>query len=130
MSEMHILYRLNEVQLDENDEFIEEYERNLPHAKELLEDAVESWNSMPMHEYFDGILKNKIQKAHASGRIDKDGYAILDIQVVGIQKFRFTAAVRDEIGEQIGCQFSDGWGESYFGTGNVHYDGNVTYYAD
>ena len=131
MSEMHILYKLHEIQLlDETDENIEEYQQYLPHAKELLNEAVESWNSLPMHEYFDGILENKIRKAHATGRIDKDGNAILDIQVVGIPNFRFTAPVRDEIDEQVGIQFCDGWGESFFGSCNMYADGSIRYYAD
>ena len=122
MSKFSVLYTIHEqILYDENSCDVKKtYEHDLPHGKYLLQKMCESWNSIKeMHTFYDGILQDKIAsakmrpyiKTNIDGTVEYSGC----VDIVGIPGFRFTQEVRDEIREQTGAQFCDGWGECFFG---------------
>ena len=118
MSKTQICYTCHEIILDDNGNFIKEYEENLPHHNQIEKEMCDSFNNTHIERFFDGILKDKIKSAIMTfKKIDNKSVGIMTIE--GIPNFRFTQKVRDEIYEQIGGQLSDGWGEGFFGYINV-----------
>lgn len=95
------------------------YESDLPHGKYLLKEMCKNWNDMNMQQYFDGILKDKIQSAIMKPQIitntenEKEYYG--KVEIIGVPNFRFTERIREEIADQMDAQFCDGWGEGFFG---------------
>ena len=123
MSKLIYSYKINETVLDNDDDFVEDYETNLPHGDELLAHMCKDWNDMNMHRFYDGVLENKIASAVMYPCIktnaNNEKEYIGRIEFVGAPKVRFTQKIRDEIINQTDAQFSDGWGESFFGYANI-----------
>ena len=128
MSARIVLYKIEEVHIDDDLNFSQSFLTNLPHAKEIGEDAMRSWNSLPMADYFSDELKGKIADCKMDYTIDKNGGLDLRIKTTAIPRFRLTQARTDAIYEQISAQLSDGWGESFFGPINKKaYSGGYYY---
>lgn len=122
MSIMCITYVFHEMQLDDSGNEIAYFEHDLPHAKEIGEAAVKSWNEAHMEQYFDGILAGKIESClmrfgELNSRDGKKAGGMLTIK--GKAGVRFTEKIRNAISDQIDAQMSDGWGETFFGFANI-----------
>lgn len=130
MASFHILYSFHEVECTKHGDYIKEYETHLPHAKTIAKNAENSWNSLPMHQYFDGILKDKIESCTMKCRVTPYNELVGNITIKATPGFRLTSKVKDEIDDQISAQLSDGWGESFFGLVNIMEDNNNYFYVD
>ena len=119
-----------ETQLDENDNFVEDYEINLPHHSMIANAAEKSWNDMHMEQYYDGILENKIESAIMKCRKSKTGVSEAVINVKMKDGIRLTSKYRDAIVQQTSAQLSDGWGESFFGYCNIMTDGKTRFIVE
>ena len=121
MSSLRFIYRLAETQLDENDIEIAHYTSNLPHHEMIAEVLSEGWNSMHMENFFDGILKGKIESC-VMEVIQWKGESLAYITIKPKQGYRLSAKRRDEIFAQLEGQITDGWGESYLDYSNIMTD--------
>lgn len=119
MSHFISTFSIKEVQLDEHDNIIAEFEKDLPHGHFLICEMMASWNEMNMAQYFDGILKDKVNRAIMTGFTDKEGHTCGKIRVICVPGFRLSAKRRAAIEDQISAQFCDGWGEGFFGYANI-----------
>lgn len=128
MSKYVVAYHFHEIQITKDDEYICEYKTNLPHAKEIVEYAVDDWNSVVkisyLHTGFDDDIANI--RAYPS-RTDTDAMCVEVSLKPGI---RMNERKRTEIEEAIDAQFSDGWGEGFFGNRFEDKETGICYYAD
>lgn len=95
------------------------------HLKLMNEAACEDWNDMHMEQYYDGVLKGKIQSVTMSivPKKRKPGEKQeLRIRFVCVPGFRLTAGRRTELEEQTEMQMCDGWGEGFYS--KIFYDSN------
>lgn len=118
MSSLRFIYRLAETQLDENGIEVAHYTSNLPHHEMIAENLSLGWNSMHMERFFDGILKDKIERC-VMKCIKRNGESIAYITITPKQGFRLSAKRRNEIFAQLEGQLTDGWGESYLDYSNI-----------
>ena len=118
MSQRQILYTCHELVLDKQGNCLKEYETNLPHHDMIAKEMADSWNSTNIVRCFDGILKDKIASAKMKVKKIKDD-TVAVITVIGKPNIRFSQTITNEIYDQIDAQFSDGWGEGFFGYINI-----------
>lgn len=118
MSYRQVLYTCHEIVLDKQGNYIDSYESKLPHHDIIAKKMADSWNSMNIEKYFDGILKDKIASAKMKVRKIKDD-TVAVVTVLGKPNVRFSRNMTEEIFDQIDAQFCDGWGEGFFGCVNV-----------
>lgn len=116
---------VSEVQLDKDCEFVAEHVRDLPHARRIAEQARKSWNAIDFAGILDGVLgTGSIDKVPMTSRVDGDGSLHLTIRVTPRRGFRWSARRRNAVWEELDAQMVDGWGEGFFGYGNVMTDEN------
>ena len=121
MSKLQILYICHEVALDDSGHCIEEYEKDLPHHDMIAKEMCKSFNNMHIERFFDGILKDNIKSATMKfKKVNNESIAVITIE--GVPNFRFSEPRRNQIFEQMDGQLSDGWGETFFGFGNIMQD--------
>lgn len=125
MSKFNYITNLIETEIDEHGSSIHDYETNLPHHDFIIEEICKSWNGMHMEQYYDGCLTGKIESAVMSAYRDRNnsGKCMVKITFVLKKGYRLTETCRDAIIDQTNAQFTDGWGEGFFGYGNVMTDG-------
>jgi len=119
-----------ETKLDENDDFVEDYEINLPHHDMIAKAAEKSWNDTHMEQYYDGILEDKVESAIMKCRKSKTGVSEAVINIKLKDGIRLTERYRNAIVQQTEAQLSDGWGESFFGYCNVMTDGKSRFIVE
>ncbi len=118
-----------EVEVDKNNDFIADYETNLPHHDIIAESMEKSWNDMHMERFYDGILTDKIESATMKCRqLDGESEAVISIKMK--PGARLTQKYKDAIIDQTSAQLSDGWGEGFFGLINIMTDGDRRFYAE
>ena len=125
MSKFEYITNLTETELDENGNVICDYETNLPHHDLIIKKICKSWNDMHMEQYYDGQLKDKINSAVMSAYRDQTHSGQCSVKITFTLKkgCRLTESCRDAIIDQTNAQFSDGWGEGFFGYSNIMTDG-------
>ena len=128
MSYLTYNYEIHEIACDKDGTYIKEYQKDLPHAKELADAMCKSWNDMHMEQYYDSIAKDKIESAVMKPIQTNDGTCVTSIRLVAKPGVRLTEKLRNELFEQTDAQFSDGWGESFFGTINIMHDADRNYF--
>lgn len=116
--------RVSEIQLDENGNELDEITRNLPHADLIAGMACSSWNALDFPAIVGGHAKGGVERAPMSARIEGDGALVLRINVIAKKGFRLSERRRQSIFDELDAQMSDGWGEGFFGYGNVITDGD------
>ena len=84
----------------------------------IAKEMADSWNSTNIVSCFDGKLKDKIASAKMKVKKIKDD-TVAVITVIGKPNIRFSQTITNEIYDQIDAQFSDGWGEGFFGYINI-----------
>lgn len=119
MSVYYTRFHIRELNLDENDNIIGEYEKNLPHHEFICKEMCKSFNDTHMEQFYDGILKDRLARVTMSYGQDGDGKSYGRIRFVGKPGVRFTQKVKDAIDEQTTDQFTDGWGEGFFYPTNI-----------
>lgn len=119
MSKVQVIYSCFETILDEEGHIIQQYEKNLPHHNIIKNEMVKSWNDAHMEQFFDGELKDKIQSAIMTFRLNKKKESQAVITIETVKDYRLSERRRNMILDQIDAQFSDGWGEGFFGYINI-----------
>lgn len=112
-------FHVRELNFDDKDNFIGEFETNLPHHDFLCKEMCKSWNDMHMEHFYDGILKGMLASVTMSYGKDENGKSFGRITFRGKPGFRFSQKVKDEMDEQTTAQFTDGWGESFLYPYNI-----------
>lgn len=132
MSKFEYIYNLMETELDENNNVIGDYETNLPHHTLIIKEICKSWNDMHMEKYYDGRLKDKIHSAVMSAYHDRTHSGMCSVKITFVLKkgYRLTEPCRDAIIYQTNAQFIDGWGEGFFGYGNIMTDGKRRFFVE
>lgn len=128
MATFKFITTFNEVELDENNNFIEEYEMFLPHHDIISSQMEQSWNSMHMERFYDGVLSNRIESATMKCGVNSGiSEAVISIKMKPGE--RLTRKHREAIVNQTSAQLSDGWGEGFFGYINIMTDGKRRFCA-
>lgn len=132
MSKFKYITNLVETELDDDNNAICDYETNLPHHDVIIKEICKSWNDMHMEQYYDGCLKDKIHSAVMSAYRDKNHSDKCMVEITFVLKngCRLTETCRDAIIDQTNAQFTDGWGESFFGYGNIMTDGGKRFIVE
>lgn len=130
MSTLRFITNLNEVQIDDDDHIIADYEYDLPHHDIICENAEKAWNDAHMEKYYDGILKDKVDSAIMKCRKTKDKYCEATILIKMKKNVRLTQNYRRAAIEQTQAQLVDGWGEGFFGMINIMSDGNTRFFVE
>ena len=89
---------------------------NIPHKKELEEWITSEWNGMHMEQYFDGILKDKVESCIMRPFTIKENGDELSfgrVEVTFVKGFRLTDKRRIECWDQLDAQMTDGFGETF-----------------
>lgn len=129
MSKFVVMYHFHEIQETRDGEYICEYKKDLPHAKEIVKSAVDDWNKtvkafIPfLYTEFDDDIASV--RAYPS-RTDTDAMCI---EVRLKPKIRMSEKKRTAIEEAIDAQLSDGWGEGFFGSMFEDKENGICYYA-
>lgn len=130
MRKFVVMYHFHEIQETKDGEYICEYKKDLPHAKEIVKCAVDDWNKMVksfipcLYTGFDDDIASV--RAYPS-RTDTDAMCI---EVRLKPRIRMTEKKRTAIEEAIDAQLSDGWGEGFFGRMFEDKETGSCYYAD
>ncbi len=119
MSQYRTYFDIMEEQVDDNDDIIKDFKTNLPHHDFICQAMCKSWNNMHIEQFFDGPLAKKIKSAKMTYSRGPHGESFGHITFVGTPGFRFTQRMKEELDDQVSAQFSDGWGESFFGYINI-----------
>lgn len=132
MSKFDYITNLIETEIDEHGSPIHDYETHLPHHAFIIKEICKSWNDMHMEQYYDGRLKDKIHSAVMSAYRDKthSGKCMVKITFVLKKGCRLTETCRNAIIDQTNAQFTDGWGESFFGYVNIMTDGHKRFIVE
>ena len=121
MAKFTSLYECREVILDDNGDYVEEYEENLPHGDFIVNWFCNAWNK-DADKFILDILNRDIGDCIETCYMRKykdDTKTILAIDFVMKKGKRLTQKVKNEIIDWIDGQYSDGWGEGMFGYANV-----------
>lgn len=125
MSMFKVLTNLHETVIDKNGNIQDEFDTNLKHHDQIASEICKSWNEANMSQYYDGILKDNIVSCKMTCTQDKTSKeSIAVITFVMKPGLRLTKKYKDAIIEQTSAQFSDGWGEGFFGAANIMEDDN------
>lgn len=118
---------VSEVEIDSQGHTVADYDKNLPHKDVISREMCASWNNMHMEQYYDEILKDKIDSAVMTCKENNDGELIAKITFTMKPGVRLTEKYRNAIINQTSAQMSDGWGESFFGYNNIMTDGTTRF---
>lgn len=131
MSKLSIIYTLREIILDDNNDYIKEYDKNLPHSNEVAEAFINQWNK-DADEFMLEIINKQVAnnsiescKARRYKKYDKETKVI--IEIVAKQGKQFREKLRNNIYDFIESQFIDGWGEGFFNKYRTAKDGTKYY---
>lgn len=116
------LLELHEVQVDKDGEYINSFEENLPHKKEIQKEICESWNKDSREFLLDFLNKECDEIFNIC--IMKPVRSNPNKTVCGIYAFakpgkKLTRKIRDKFYDFIDAQMCDGWGEGFFGPINI-----------
>ena len=118
MSKLKYLHALTESIVNDNCDILADYQYSLPHDEQICKEICDDFNKAHIERFFDGILKDKIKSCRMRCIKDEETtLAIIDIE--GIEGFRMSQKRRNAVWEQMEGQMCDGWGEGFFGFGNV-----------
>ena len=128
MAAFKTLYQIREVEYDQNDEYVQEYNETLPHEKEILESVCNEWNDM--HDMFlDMINKecdNRIESCKMRPYREKGNKKVyFCVEFVARRGKQLTGWIKDAICDFMDAQWCDGFGEGIFGRREVAADGTI-----
>ena len=121
MSYITSLYVCHEIIVDSNNNFISEHETNLTHAELISKTFCEQFDRAA-EDYLLNIMNNELGnriallKAMPSKARNE---TIISIRITAKPGVRFTSKLRNAVYDFMSSQFSDGWGEGFFGPANI-----------
>lgn len=113
MSTCFYTFPVSEVYLDDKDNEIKYWDKNLPHWKAIGAYLASELNKMHIEQFFYGKLKNKIKSCYAQYALLSNGTGCICLAIEAVPRFYLTKKNYDLICNQLDAQLSDGWGESY-----------------
>ncbi len=128
MATFRSLYQLREVWYDENDDYVREFDEELPHEKEILDDVCREWNGM--HDMFLNMINqdcdDRIESCRMRPYREKSSKKIfLCVDFVARQGKQLTGRIKDAIHDFMDAQYCDGFGESIFNRRQTATDGTI-----
>ncbi len=131
MAKLSIIYTLNEVIVDNNGDYIKEYDKNLPHSNEVTEAFINQWNKdadeFMLNIINEQVANNFIESCKAR-RYKKHGAETkVIIEIVAKQGKQFKEKLGNNIYDLMESQFMDGWGEEFFNIYRTTKDGTKYY---
>ena len=131
MSKLSIIYTLSEIILDDNNNYIKEYNKNLPHADEIAEVFINQWNKdaddFMLEIINEQVADNSIKSCKARRYKKHDKETKIIIEIVAKQGKQFREKLRNNIYDFMESQFTDGWGEGFFNKYRTAKDGTKYY---
>ena len=126
MSYVISLYDCHEIIVDNNNNFVKEHCKNLPHDQFIKDEFCKQFNKA-VHDYLLNIINNecddKISKIIAKPMDNhKSGKPIattVGVYIYGKPYVRFTKKFKEKVFDFMSSQYSDGWGEGFFGPVNI-----------
>ena len=117
MSQYVCLYTLHERWVDADGDEIDYFERNLPHGDFMIEKMSNAWNDFApeMLKIMNHDLHDKIDSTHAVKYHGNPEDSTIKFVVKLKPGVRLSGRFRSEIDDFMDSQFSDGWGEGFFG---------------
>ena len=132
MSKFQYIFKLYEVQIDDDNNFLREFQTNLPHHKEISENFCNQWNK----DHDDYMLKlineecsDVFESCKMKSRIN-NGDTELVINFITKPQKRLTHNIKVRLCDFMSAQMSDGWGEGMLGYANIMEKNGVRFYAD
>lgn len=124
MSRVVSIYKCHEIIVDANNDFVSEHITDLPHSEFIQQEFCKQFNEAVESCLLDIINKecdDKIQRLIAKPMTAKlsDHETAVGVHIYGKPNVRFTTKFRNKVFEFMDAQFSDGWGESFFGPINT-----------
>lgn len=122
MSYITSTYTCHEIIVDSNDNYISDHETNLPHADLISKTFCAEFNKASRDYLLDTMnneLDNKITSLKAQPSKASGTDTVIDIRIIAKPGIRFTAKLRNAVYDFMSVQFSDGWGEGFFGPVNI-----------
>lgn len=133
MEKLSITYTLHEIIVDNNGDYIKEYDKNLPHADEIAEVFINEWNKNAdefMLEIINEQVANNSIESCKARRYKKHGAETqIVIEIVAKKSKQFREKFRNNIYDFMESQFIDGWGEGFFNKYRTAKDG-IKYYIE
>lgn len=135
MSQIYSLYTCNEVIVDDNGNFVKDYTENLPHHDQIIKTFCDAFNTSAKDHLLNILNKDvgdKIAAMKAKPYAKAEpGKTIIVVAITAKPNARFTEKLRTQVFDWISTQYSDGWGEGFFGPVNVlTADDGTRFYID
>lgn len=121
---------VSETEIDIFGNTIADYDTHLPHKDIISKKLCNNWNNAHMEQYYDGILKDKIDSTKMAFREDAEGTLVMNITFTMKAGIRLTEKYRTALVSQTGAQMTDGWGESFLGYNNIMTNGTTRFIAN
>ena len=121
MSKLLSLYTCHERIIDKNGNEISYHETNLPHAKEIEDAFINSWNDQA--DFMCDLMNkdaadNRVESCKARHYKGKPEETTIAVEIISKPGKQFRQTIKENIFDFMSAQFSDGWGEGFFGPVN------------
>lgn len=103
--------KLYEIEYDDNDCFVQEIQKDLPHHEQIKDWLPSFFDSCDIASTFYGILQGNIKQCSLKIIKNKHKESVARVTIEGIPGFRFSEKRRNAVWEQMDGQMSDGFGE-------------------
>lgn len=122
-------YRFHEVELDDKGNEVDFHEGHLPHEAAIVSAAVADWNGSVTPAFVSVSTQAKVASVRASRGRSEPATMVVTVRAQDGASFDSSDVAR--LMDDFDAMFSDGWGEHFFGPGNVMHDARgQAYYAD
>lgn len=122
MAVIKSLYTLHEIVVDNNDEFVKEYEVDLPHGDFIVEEMCKAWNADAdkfILEFMNNECDNRIESCYMKPFKNNNGESTVAVHIKAKEGKQLTGKIKSAVWDFMDGQYSDGWGEGFFGLINV-----------
>ena len=118
MANLLYLYTCHERVVDKNGDTISYYVNDLPHAKEVEDAFIKAWNDQA--DFMCGLMNeqaadNRVESCKARRYKSKSEETIIAVEIKAKPGKQFRQKIKENIFDFMGAQYSDGWGEGFFG---------------
>ena len=131
MAKLSIIYTLHEIVVDNNGDYIKEYNKNLPHSNEVAEAFINQWNKdadeFMLEIINEQVANNSIESCKARRYKKHEAETQIIIEIVAKKGKQFREKFRNNIYDFMESQFIDGWGEGFFNKYRTAKDGTKYY---
>ena len=118
MDKIVYTFEFNEIIVDEENNYVKEYKKNLPHKDYIVKTFCNEWNKASK-EFLLELMRDEVSKKivscaakprHGNSKIKYDAKLVVTTR----EKDNFTEEEVDEILDYLDAQMADGWGECFF----------------